>query len=188
MQYNFIVKDYQDLARSVSSGKKSGISRRIVIFSRKLVLKAATTFPRSTKLRIFKRTYIYANPRSAAHATIIKVRRVSVARLNHAAPRMIDAPRRIFPIHKCILSLVYSRGTCSLNATGAPPHFCRRDYCAVREPYSNRLGYGLGALRNQGHQAGAPACLQYVSAITPFVYLQRCIIRSFGVPHSRRLE
>jgi len=49
---------------------------------------------------------------------IIKVRRVSVARLNHAAPRMIDAPLRMFPIHISAY-FHWSHGTCSLNATSA---------------------------------------------------------------------
>lgn len=70
----------------------------------KLVLKATIIGDLSTLLDVD----IYARVRTFVprHGMIIKVRRVSVARLNHAAPCMIDSPRRAFPIRKCILSLV----------------------------------------------------------------------------------
>lgn len=83
-------------------GKKSGISAE----SRKLVLALKATIGDLSTLLDVEDIYAHVRTFVPQHAMIIKVRRVSVARLNHAAPRMMDAPRRVFPIRKCILSLV----------------------------------------------------------------------------------
>lgn len=100
-------------------GKKSAISRRIekVLRRSKLVLVLKAT--NGDLSILLEATDIYAHTRAFAsrHATIIKVWRVSVASLNHAAPRMIDAPRAAY-LRYISAYFHWSRAARGLNATG----------------------------------------------------------------------
>lgn len=88
MRNNFITKDYIKILQDPSC-----LARKVE-YHGELVLKAMTD-----DLSMFREVediQTYVGTFDRRHAAIIKVRRVSVARLNRAAPRMIDAPRAAY--------------------------------------------------------------------------------------------
>lgn len=90
------------------------------------------------------------------HATIIKVRRVSVAHLNHAAPY----DRRTAPRVSDNVSAYFhwSRGTCSLNATSAfiPARLLQRGGNSNRDTARCEIRTTTGASRNMPRRLFRP--------------------------------